>query len=96
MIRKVTKYIAPVLILIVFPFYLFADGQPPPPSNKNGNFSKTKFSKDNSWSKNGKALTPPNPTGGTGGNPIPVSGGLAFLLIGSSAYLIKRIREENK
>ncbi len=96
MIEKVIKIVVLFSILIVTPYFVFADGQPPSSSSKNGNFSKNTFSKDNSWSRNGKALAPPDPNAGTGGNRIPISGGLAFLLLGSSAYLIKRIHEENK
>ncbi|MFA6400744.1 MAG: hypothetical protein WCX31_03845 [Salinivirgaceae bacterium] len=95
MIKKVTIYIL-LLFLTVIPSLVFAGGQPPPPSNKNGNFNKKTFSKDNSWSKNGKALTPPDPGDGGGGNPIPISGGLAFLLIGGTVYLLKRVRDEKQ
>jgi hypothetical protein len=95
MIKKVTSVFI-IFFLIVLPFIAPVDGQTPPPSDKSGNFSKKTFSNNNSWSKGGKALTPPAPngTGSTGGNRIPISGGLAFLLFGSTIYLIKRVRDE--
>jgi len=71
----------------------FAD-DPLSSSSKNGNFKKGTFSNNNSYSKGGKALTPPDPTTGTGGNPIPISPGIIILAIGSTIYFGKRIRDE--
>jgi len=98
MIKKVTSVVIIILFLAILPIFTYAGGQPPPPSNKNGNFSKKTFSRDNSWSREGKALSPPDPngTGSTGGNRIPISGGLVFLLVGSTVYLIKRVRDEKQ
>jgi LPXTG-motif cell wall-anchored protein len=96
MLKKVTHIFIILLILTITANSVFADGQPPPTSNKNGNFSKKTFSKDNSWSREGKALSPPNPNTGGTGNRIPISGGLAILLIGSATYLLKRVRDEKQ
>ena len=97
MYRKVTKILISFALIVFTAGYTFADGKlPPPPSKKNGNFSKGKLSNDNSWSSNGKAFEPPNPGDGTGGNPVPISNGLAFLLIGSTIYVVKRIKGEDE
>jgi hypothetical protein len=92
---KVTKYITALLFLLIFPSLVFADGNKPSSTSKSGNFKKSSFSKQNSWSSGGKALTPPNPNDATGGTKVPISGGLTFLLFGSTLYLLKRVKDEN-
>ncbi len=97
MIKKVTKILIAFALIVFTTGSVFADGKiPPPSSKKNGNFKKGTFSKSNSWSNNGKALTPPDPSGGGTGNPVPISNGLAFLIIGSAIYFAKRVKDENE
>jgi hypothetical protein len=74
--------------------FAYGDGKPPKQNTKKGNFSKKTFSNDNTWSRSGKALAPPDPGGGGGGNPIPISNGLLILIIGSSVYLLKKIKND--
>ncbi|MBI9065892.1 MAG: hypothetical protein JEZ09_01290 [Salinivirgaceae bacterium] len=78
------------------PNFLFADGNPPAQNKKGGSFSKKSFSKDNAWNTDGNAKTfqPPDPGDGGGGNPIPISGGIAFLMIGSFVYFIRKIKDD--
>jgi len=70
------------------------------PSSKNGNFSKGETT--NKWEQvwvDDKAddisdKKPPDPNNGGGGNRIPISNGLSFLMIGSVVYIIKRIKDK--
>ncbi len=98
MIEKVTKILIAIALIVFTTGSVFADGKTPPPSSKKkGNFKKGTFSKSNAWSNNGKAAdTPPDPGGGGSGNPVPISNGLAFLIIGSVIYIIGRIRKEDE
>ena len=64
-------------------------------AQKSGNFSKGKFS--NEWVKpDVKKQGPPNPGDGQGGNPIPISSGLSFLIISSLLYFGNKLYKENK
>lgn len=100
MIKRIYILIITFGIIIFTANISLADGkQPPPPSKKSKSFSKGKFSKSSSWNKDGgnvKGIGPPGPGGGDGGNPVPISGGLSFLLIGSAIYFGKKIRDENR
>lgn len=95
MIKKVTKLILAIILLLTLPGMVYADGKAPKQNQKNGNFSKKSFSNKNQWSNNSKALTPPNPGDGGTGDPIPISGGMAFLLLGGTLYFFRRIRQDN-
>jgi hypothetical protein len=82
-----------ITILITINVY---NQTPPPPADKNGNFSKSEFSKNNSWSKDGKSISPPDPNGAgsDGGTRIPLSNGLYILIIGSTFYFYYRIKKD--
>lgn len=101
MIKKISILLISFVVIIFTTNLSFADGrQPPPPSKKSKNFSKSKFAKGSKWDNNSGApdrtLGPPGPGGGTGGNPIPISSGLSFLLIGSAIYFGKKLHDENR
>jgi hypothetical protein len=85
-----------IFILLSVPFFVFADGQPPPPGKKTGNFKKSTFKDNTAWSKNSKGTGLPGPGDATGGNPAPISGGLSILIIGSLVFLGKKVHDEMK
>jgi len=74
--------------------FAYGDSKPPKQSSKKGSFSKKTFSNDNTWSRSGKAMAPPDPGDGSGGHPIPVPNGMLLLVIGSSIYFFKKIKDE--
>ena len=94
MMKKVTILL--IYILLCAPFFVFADGQPPPPSKKTGNFKKSAFKDNTAWSKDSKGTGLPGPGDATGGNPAPISGGLSILIVGSLVFLGKKVRDEIK
>ena len=96
MIEKVTKVILALILILSFPLLTLADGELPSSATKSKNFSKKTFSKENSWSKNGKALAPPDPNQDGWGNTSPISGSLTFLILGSVLYLVKRVKDEQE
>ncbi len=98
MLKKISKIVIFISFLIFCSASVFADGnQPPPSSSKSGNFSKSTFSNKNAWSNNGKSVGPPDPSAAVySNNPVPISNGLAFLLVGSVLFLIKRVRDDKQ
>jgi hypothetical protein len=96
MIKKVTRYIIIAVVFLLIPHLLLADGDPPESSSKSGNFSKKTFSNDNTWSKGGKAAGAPTIGSDDFGATAPISGGLLFLVFGSTLFILKRIKEEQK
>jgi len=99
-VGKIMRKVKHILIVlaIVSPLWLLADGKnpPPPQSGKSGNFSKKSFSQNSNFSKNGEVITPPNTSGAGSGNAAPISGGLLILITGSALYLTKRIYDDYK
>lgn len=84
-------------LLMIINLSLYSQETPPPQNSKNGNFSKSEFNKNSSWSNNGKASSaPPHPGSGGHGNRIdnPISSGIWILIVGSAIYLIIKIKKE--
>lgn len=69
----------------------FKKQDPPPQSQKKGNFQKKTFSTSNP----DRPIGPPDPGGGGGGFPIPISGGMVFLFISGTLYFIRKAKNED-
>jgi len=64
-------------------------------SKSDSDFGKSGFtSASESSSEQIKQIGPPGPGGGTGGNPIPINGGLLILTAGSIAFWSVKIRKQ--
>lgn len=93
MVKKI-KYIV-IVFLISAPLWVLADGKnPPPPSNKNNNFSKKEFSENSNFTKGGAVIAPPSTTDTAKGYASPISGGFMIILIGSTLFLTKKVRDD--
>lgn len=90
----IRKGVLLIFVNLIF-FSLIASADDGGSSKSGSEFSNNAFtSASESSSDQIKRIGPPGPGGGTGGNPIPVNGGLLILTVGSFIIWSLKIRKQ--